>query len=207
MRKKLRITLFMAVIMAVSTAVVIGCSDDDDNPVSSQSNVLMPLDVGNSWTYRQITFQYPDNSSSISDKGMTISKDTLRDGETWFRIGDDEYINKSDGLHIMKYNFFGTYGPIIYRYPATVGDAYNNPDIQGSSYITVTDLAKPINVIAGEFTCIGYKSVVNIGEDTWTTHTYFAPDTGIVLKKVYNIRSENDTILYRHEELTDLNLN
>lgn len=188
----------------VMTMVLGGCGEDDEsNPVVSEPAVLMPLAVDNNWSYRKITISYVGGGShDITNTTFQIEQDTIIGEDTWYTANDGEYINGNDGLNINYYYFLGTYGPVVYRYPASVGDAYINPANEGSSTVIVTDIAKPIDVMAGQFLCYGFKTVTGSAGVTWSRQIYFAPGIGRVLTKSYTIGEEDDTTLYVHEELT-----
>ena len=197
-----RIILALSVIL-VMTIILGGCSEDEaTNPVTSEPAVLMPLAVDNNWSYRKITLDYVTHGNSTVSTTFQIDGDTLIEENTWYTASNGEYINATDGLNINYYRFQGTYGPVVFRYPATVGDAYVNPALEGSSIVTVTDIAKPLNLLAGQFVCYGFKSVTGSGSLTWSDQIYFAPGIGRVLTESFTISAEGDTTMYIREELT-----
>lgn len=196
--------LFSAILIAIlTTALIGGCSDDDvTDPVIPESKTLMPLAVGNSWSYSKMTRLYTDGSIEIDKSTVEITGDTTHVEDIWYTTSAGEYMNKVDGLYIHFYYILGTYGPVVYRYPARAGDTYTNPALDGTSLVTVISLSKAINVPAGQFNCVGYNSIINNADGFWSTNRYFAPDVGNVLTESWDVRDENDTVLYIREELT-----
>ena len=73
-----------------------------ENKPTNKQSVIIPLSVGNEWTYKQT--RYDTNGVAISSYNFnsTISSDTLLGNEIWYRKSDGEYaINRNDGLWIL----------------------------------------------------------------------------------------------------------
>ncbi len=113
-------------------AVVAGCSKSDDNqdqPPATPS--LIPLQIGNTWYYRE-TLQVAD--TLITERMQKVVGDTSIRDEDWFVLSYDNQHqtlmnNRSDGLWLYQ-DWKSTMGTSIlyYRYPVPAGTEYYTTD-------------------------------------------------------------------------------
>jgi hypothetical protein len=164
------------------------CEEDSDPVVQSQSwnpkDVLMPLAVGNSWTFRITTYDSTGHISWMDTSVSYIRGDTFVSGLRWFMegyngpmVGLPAYRNDEAGLH---YIVFGS-RTLTYKYPAHAGDT-------SSPYI-VESIDSLVHTPLGDLHCYVYQF-------DWygaTAHIIFAPGIGMVREEVLGLPWESDS--------------
>lgn len=157
--KAVKIFVKYMVVFVLSVLMITFCScsgdDDDDNDTASPSSI-MPLEIGNFWTW---TFENIEETWTVSEEttlqGVDVYKVTVtsqqnEDYALYFR-------NEEDGLYAVGSDFEFFDPPRLYiKYPVDLGEDF----IDGWSFnYTVVSLTETVTVPAGTFTeCIKYEA-------------------------------------------------
>lgn len=162
----------------------ISCSKEDSLilPPNPQS-VLVPLAIGNRWTYR-VTWYDTTGHINLSDTlTFYIRGDTTVSGIHWYlqgyegtMVGQLGFRNDAVGYHITN---FGAY--YTYRYPAAVGETYDGRTIESTDSL--------INTPIDTFSCYVYRS-------SWYGKPYreiYAPGIGLVHDEILWVSYEGQT--------------
>ena len=185
----------LAVLIAGLLILSIACSEDDDSePVIRE---IMPLNIGNQWSYRSFVQDSLGNQSDTSLFDLIIYNDTVIDNIHWY-ITTDEYPYKVGSLIGHNDDGLWAYGPppyLIIKYPADIFDTWSAP---GGAY-EYRLIAKGVilTVPAGTFSCYKYNSHPSVGEDS--TLNYYAPGYGLVKSRFWpdnGTKDEHITELY-----------
>ncbi len=172
---------------------------------------LIPLAIGNSWSYTQTTFDTTGKVSSAAyhfdDK---VDSDTIISNEKWYHSeGYPNYVwitNRSNGFwHFAK---AGTSLLIkrdttllVFGYPAKIGTKPGTYE--------VVSLDKEVTVQAGTFRCIHYVYKVANPTNYWFTgfEYFITPGLGIVKWQQFGkLSSGNNWVVYK-SELTNYKVN
>ena len=141
----------------VGGVLVSACDSGGSNDGDEGQSALMPLKVGNSWTYEV------SQSDGSTEATLEITRSVTIDDEQHYEMdpGLDQYETdgepflvrtQGDGLYVMEEDLVGF--PL--KYPAEDGEIYTHTDDDGNEYrITVTD--QTITVPAGTFDCLQYE--------------------------------------------------
>jgi len=143
--------------MLATGALVSACDSGGGNDGDEGQSALMPLKVGNSWTY-----EVPQGDGS-TEATLEITRSVTIDDEQHYEMdpGLDQYETdgepflvrtEGDGVYVMEEDLVGF--PL--KYPAEDGEIYTYTDDDGNEYrITITD--QTITVPAGTFDCLQYE--------------------------------------------------
>lgn len=183
--------------------------------VAKPDKPIMPLTVGNQWTFRVArydaqgqfngfekeintvkgVFELPQGKFYAFEKsGITLYHSYLKEG-----IGDT-VLDISDETALMEYK----YGPdLCYRFPARAGDSYisiRKDDHQPYERCRVVATDVRVEVPAGTFQCIQYNYEL-VDEDGGISVQYVAPGVGLVRFENLDTetkvkRSQGDLIKY-----------
>ncbi len=101
----MKIAQNIVVVIAAALLLYTGCSKDN-NPVGQSgtgTSVIMPLKIGNQWTYRVSFLDTLGNVRAADTMMFKIVRDTIIQNETWYFIGSDSnskelLTNRADGL-------------------------------------------------------------------------------------------------------------
>ena len=181
------------------TIFVYSCSDNGTNP--TDTSVLMPLKIGNTWEY--VGFYPGETGTETTNYSMTVDSEIEFMGETHYQlkyfsletkesfISPAYFINTSYGYEIIsKDDVDGTIYKTRFKYPAVKGDTIS---IDDSSIFFVESIDTLITTPAGKFKCIKYVDIINLdGIELGRVYNYFAPGIGLVLSENYdtNYRGE-----------------
>ncbi|MGB2868962.1 MAG: hypothetical protein WBD36_10955 [Bacteroidota bacterium] len=182
----------------------LGCSKSSDNPVSTvddTSNQILPLQVGNSWTYNVMTYDTAGIGTFYALINMVVVRDTTIGGERWYIVSSSGSSGvgiikvKSDGLwyHSAAGNFLGV------KYPAADLSAF----LLQSITVSVASNSASVTVPKGTFSCIKYG--VTQGTSFFgpgPTDYYFSKGKGLVQINVY-LTSGGKTTRYMSVDLMD----
>ena len=183
---------------------VLGCSKKSDNPVSTvddTTNQILPLQVGNSWTYNVMTYDTAGTGTFYALINMVVVRDTTIGGERWYIVSSSGASGvgilkvKSDGLwyHSAAGNFLGI------KYPAADLSAF----LMQSITVSVVSNSASVTVPKGTFSCIKYG--VTQGTSFFgpgPTDYYFSKGKGLVQINIY-IVSGSKTMRYLSVDLVD----
>ncbi|RKX29265.1 MAG: hypothetical protein DRP47_02195 [Candidatus Zixiibacteriota bacterium] len=162
---------------------VISC-DDDGVSNNETSSVIMPLTVGNSWTWERLGRDTLGDTIWIDTCHNIVVSDTTIDSETWYKLVSNcgkvgLKANRSDGL-------WSRISPdetdLIAKYPASVGDHWFNQGSTTQLSTIVTDTV--ITVPAGTYSCIGYQWDHINGSNSFGIN-FYAVNIGIVMHQYW----------------------
>ena len=163
-----------------------------------QSGVILPLDTGNYWLYRDRKMDENDSVYDDRSFGFNIGADTIIKGQKWFNIeANTWYSNKSDGL----WQLTGHSQALVYKYPVTKGSTYTTTTtiLQTPEKVSVLSIDTLIIVPKGSYHTICYK--FESGGDV--AYAWFAPNIGMVLQENISPKSSgNGTYISEKLELT-----
>lgn len=174
--------------------LVFGCKTIVD-PGPSQNildtTTIMPLKLGNSWSYKVTMFDTSKNVDTTFAVFMFLASDTVINSEHWY---DDSrgyiYSNRSKGLWRAinsDTNYFALY-------PANKNDKFQI--LWDTATVISTD--STIVVPAGKYSCYVYKARYSL--------RFFSPGIGLIYaEEYYHAAYSNDFIL--KWELTTYSLN
>jgi len=185
-----RFSLCVAVSFSVF-ALLWGCSDDKVVNGDDDDTVLMPLKIGNSWTYYKEEF---DSAGTILDTATffrSISIDTVVQGIRWYGLNASWYAHRPYGLwrcHILS-SFEERYY-WYYLYPASAGSSSHFSSFFSDSAgceIKVADTKHALTSPAGLFIC--YTYVVDLscmaGSVSDSIIEFFSPRVGMIGLEAY----------------------
>jgi len=199
-------TKFCLIILLV-VLVVFACSNEENpvNTVETGSDGLIPLKIGNSWTYQATIYDLDSNITFEGTYLQEVFASFVSDNLTWYYIDKEpeaeqypRYTNKEDGYYEL-YNK-NEIGKLMFKYPCNKGDNYifNGPTIRVSSIDT------NITTTLGNFNCILYRRQVfdyNAPPQYIVTEWYISPEIGVI--RTYSFHPSYGTNNY---ELLSYNL-
>lgn len=216
-----KIIFLIAIILMIN-----GCKENTNQVVIAQTDVLMPLAIGNTWI---VKYTLLDSNNQIEYDGydtLTVLNDSIINGNTFFECTNGRfYRNSSWGLE-MYYDFYTTNTIPYLKFPTAVNNSWVNfsqdyPDsTSGNSdslrvKFTTFNTDTLITVPKSSFNCYRYKqSLVGINGNPFTifdeaiqepVEIFYSKNIGVI-KAVYIIQP-ND---YRQKfifELIDYKLN
>ena len=220
-----RITIILSLLFF--SILITSCSDplgieNNLRVTYKKPNILIPLEIGNEWTYR-ITY-YDSTGLEIAIKKITIdvTEEIKNNEDSWYSTNDSLKIltdgilsNREDGLWFMcndslkqEYKAF--------PYPVSVGDEINinilNKNFGFPAYILRKILAinEKIDVEAGSFNCIKYWDVLkkNNGDTMYNPFAvyYFSPKVGLIKSIHYEITNIGTIYSFKKIELIEIKL-
>ena len=136
------ITLFFA-----GTIFLFSCSEDSGTNSENESDVIIPLKVGNSWVFSNGDELRVFASTTVNGEEAYEMKLYESDGHV-----DDvgSWANRSDGLYTESRDTL----KLMLKYPGSVDEKYN---IDEHGYYQITSISKTVSVPAGEFSdCYEY---------------------------------------------------
>ena len=143
-----------------------------DNPVDvniPSTSVLLPLDVGNSWTFKRTAYNI-DGSINYSDTiTQKIVKDSSLYGFKWSFESYEQILFQNDEQGLWG---FYTEPRLYYRYPS----AKNVQFVQNYDTVTVVSTDTLVITPAGSFHCYHYK----IDFNNFPINQFICPDLGYV---------------------------
>lgn len=171
------------------------CSNNNDTSGNgSKMDVIMPLAIGNSWTYEVQPADSADGVPMFTDS--VIGFDTIN-GVQWALVQRSSlassffYRDASDGLHkVETYDTAGIFDNLLAKYPAQTGDSYtdslwifyhNGGDtnwkvMPGSATTTVLSINESVSVPAGTFHALKYEYLPSLSYP----EQYYVPGIGMV---------------------------
>jgi hypothetical protein len=187
------------------TALLAAC----DSSTGPQPDVLLPLRVGNSWTYETsiLVESGPYTPPPPGSFTMRVARFVRVGDEEWAEIegasgivfgvggvaGLPRVLNQSDGLWMQQEaGSASTLPHLKWPYPATVG-----AEISGLRVDATDEL---VDVPAGSFRSVRYTAVSN----GWVQSYLVAPRVGLVkvisepfvIKDIFDPNSEDSTVRY-----------
>jgi hypothetical protein len=143
-----------------------------DNPVDvniPSTSVLLPLDEGNSWTFRRTVYN-PNGSINYTDTiTQKIVKDSSLYGFKWSFESYEQILYRNDEQGLWG---FYTEPRLYYRYPSSKNVQF----VQSSDTVTVVSTDTLITTPVGEFHCYHYR----INFNNYPINQFICPDLGFV---------------------------
>jgi hypothetical protein len=156
--------------LLIAGALVSACDSGGSN--GGEQPVLIPLEVGNSWTYEGIVGGVGNSSGTIS-----ISDTRTVNGTEYYEFKSSEvtyFVDKREDGMFVRDNFDPE--EFLLRYPVDDGEIYDYTDSGGVTY-QVTVSKQSVEVEAGTFDAVKYD--IN-GPDPQVETATFAPGVGLV---------------------------
>ncbi|MDD3731859.1 MAG: hypothetical protein PHU88_05730 [candidate division Zixibacteria bacterium] len=172
------------------------CSDDNDNNDDSDIEMIMPLNIGNQWSYLNFVKDTLGVQRDTTYSDLNIYKDTVINDIHWY-ITTDEYPYKVSSLIAHRDDGLWAYGPppyLIIKYPADIYDTWSSPG--GAFEYKLTAKGVILTVPVGTFSCYEYSSHPTQGDDS--TLIYYAPGYGLIKSRFW---PDDGT---RNEHITEL---
>jgi hypothetical protein len=170
------------VCVLVMLTLLFACGKDNStNP--GPATQIMPLKIGNFWTYSRTTFNTNGNIVAFDTLTETIVRDTIINNERWYiallSSGDssrtDLMTNRADGLWGRRHDE----DFIAINYPMTVGDTLSDAGL----FMTLESDTSSITVPAGDFTCHNYHLFgYNID-----IYNYYSPGIGQIMLRIFDV--------------------
>ena len=138
--------------------IISGCAKEPTSPTIDET-VIMPLKVGNSWTYKYTKFYTTGEEGESSQYTISILYDSVYKGERCYKpyfISSQNdtapifYLYRNDGLYLLwieKAEYI-----LAFKFPVIKGDKY----AFGADTIRVESIDTNYTVPAGTFKCIKY---------------------------------------------------
>jgi hypothetical protein len=166
-----------------------GCDKD------SNSAVIMPLKVGNQWTY-----EYTWSATVISPVKRltlvtTIVADTIIQNEEWFRTGSSWYYsNRSNGVYGLGLKVIHV-PSMVAKYPCMVGDTFFCEDVGAFKKVISTN--EVVATSLGNFICIHYQytSMDLSGIAQWRFDEFYCPNYGLIKRDFYSVNASSQYVL------------
>jgi hypothetical protein len=181
--------------------VLVGCKDIVDpgqKDIPIDTSVIMPLKVGNSWTYKSITIDTLTNDTSSIMIMNTIQSEKMIGNEKWFVDNlHGIIINRSNGLWSALNEYDTTF---IAKYPAVVGDTFNMHQYYQSVW-KVISTDSILHTDAGSFKCYVYYNTDSNGHGV----QFYSPGIGLVYVDGY-AKSAYSNDFYFKLELTSFTI-
>ena len=177
----------------VAGLFVASCSDESSSTEPSgnePSTDIMPLEVGNEWVYKNLSY---DELGSVSGESLDtlklIQELTVADYKYYKTQYGEESFNfiglKDDGLY--RLNEAGEEIYMVAKYPCVVGDVYEQLDEYASKTFTVLAVDELVETPAGSFKTIKYHGVwkdENTG-DIFNDIYYYSVKAGMIKNEYY----------------------
>ncbi|MDP4218798.1 MAG: hypothetical protein Q8896_00010 [Bacteroidota bacterium] len=199
-----------ALLLILGFALFPGCKSNPAAPSSDQNGNLSniyPMKVGDSWVYRQQTFDV--NGTSVQDETGTvlISGEETYQGHHAYHYGILNvpgyalvYWVDSD-LYSFDPNDSTSTPHMVLRYPMNVGESLTlfDSSIGGALRVketaTLVKTGQPISTPAGNFSCVQFRIVneyiypQNIVDTNSVSDKFYADGVGLVLGRDYQYAS------------------
>ncbi|NNG26989.1 MAG: hypothetical protein HKM87_05650 [Ignavibacteriaceae bacterium] len=152
-------TTFCLIIL-LHILLIFSCSSEE-NPIitiATGSDGLIPLKVGNSWTYQSTIYDLDSNITFQGTYLQEVFASVVSENLTWYYIDREpeanqypRYTNKEDGYYEKEYETDKV--ELKFKYPCSEGDSY----LYGDHYINVLSTDTIITTTRGDFKCILYR--------------------------------------------------
>jgi hypothetical protein len=160
-------------------------------PIQSSHEYLVPLAVGNRWTFRVTTYQLDGDTAWTDTIAYLIKSDTIINTDRWFIYAYDGvssgvlYVrNDASGYRETNWSNYS----YSYPYPANVGDS--------STWYRVASIDTVLSTPLGLLKCYRYQ----LNWYGMLTNTYFAPHIGLVRSESAGFDSKT-SVAFRSQDL------
>jgi hypothetical protein len=205
----LKKTIFSLVITAI--IVFAGCNQSNSPVNTTQSDVLIPLKVGNIWIYQG---NFVDTLKSNLLDTIYVKQDTVINGEIWFYCYNVGILtlmtNRNDGVYFMRTD---TNNNLIikmcYKYPANIGDEWTFDINAPSTKITLLSKNDTTTIKGSKFICYKYQwdfnaSIPNLNYNT--VLEWLCPGKGLIKQEYYFKNNSGKMLLVYSTELLSYEL-
>jgi hypothetical protein len=200
MRTAVIAALFSLALLSLS------CGSNDDSPAESTPglpNVILPLQVGNSWEYQRSSYDSQGSIVMIDTVTERIARDTIISGERWYiwqtpaglsmgTLRSDGYWSLAEGVPAL-----------IFLYPASVNQTYMIGASGPTMRIAAVDTL--ISALGGTFPCIAYEQRADPGGERVRVD-YCAANTGLVRSEEFSRTPGSEDVLARRYDLIEFHL-
>jgi len=152
----------------------------------TQPDTLMPLAIGNRWTYRAPLLGASGQAqASVRFLSVEITGTREIDGEIYFVSDDSYYRNRDDGLFVGSYDeglgrFFDD---LFFKYPVADGEVYTYISQETQAEVRVAVRSTSVTVPAETFP---RALVYEIRGPSPSPRFYFAPGVGLLKTENYD---------------------
>ncbi len=193
--------LSILVALLAGTMIVGGCGDDDP-AAPSPSALLVPMAMGNQWTYA--AQEYDTNAQLRDSKTVinTVIADTMIKGERWYFVNDDRATpTKTTSEGVYYWDTEAATARLYLASPAMAGSSYT----KGNQRYTVAAPSSSVTVPAGTFNAVQIlatdSNIPSISSMLWV-----APGVGLVKMEVNYTLSTQATVTVSRLQLTSYTL-
>lgn len=173
---------FLALLFLAFGLVLAGCDSGGENSGGDDSEALIPLKQGNSWTVQE------EDEGTTRTIVLTISTTETHDGTQYFRMGANieefsidmlDIAQVENGLIVDGRGSFEN--ELLLRYPTSEGESYSYTDESGRNSYDVQVAEEEVEVPAGTFDCLRYHVEITDGLDAgYDAFVYLSPGNGPV---------------------------
>ncbi len=184
----------------------LSCGNDDDSPADATPglpNVILPLQVGNSWEYQRTSYDSLGSIVMIDSVTERVARDTLISGERWYiwqtPAGLSMGTLRSDGY----WSFAEGVPALIFLYPSSVNQTYMISASGPTMRIAAVDTLIPM--VGGTFPCIAYEQLAYPSGER-VRIDYCAANTGLVRTEEFSRTPGGEGFLARRYDLIEFHL-
>jgi hypothetical protein len=195
--KILNVVLFLILITLVQS-----CSDINNPSVDGISNDIIPLTVGNTWSYHTTLYDTAGNVFKEFNNSREITGDTLINNTIWYYYDTDAWFCSvfKDGYHTYDpYRTDSLRNQLNFKYPCAAGEKY--------SYYEVAKTDTQITVPAGTFNCIMYTLRMQTSMDFAYIDFFIKPGVGYIKTIEYTFNGNLPPFIYNTSELLSWKFN
>ncbi len=181
--------------------VLASCNKDSTSVTPGPVDGIMPLKLGNSWTYLGSGLDSTGHMVPMGNTMIKVVRDTVISGEHWYDSGEGLMTNRSDGLYIWERPTAPQY--LMAKYPASENETFTTVDgdqatVVGTSTTTVVPL--------GSYVC--YEYLIKDHATGKTRRALFVcPGKGVVRQDIYTVPPTGSPFVSSRIELQQVVLN
>ncbi len=198
--------LAAAVILPVVLLLNLSCgNNEDDLSVSTPGapNVILPLQVGNSWEYRRTSYDGQGTIVAVDTVTERVARDSIVSGERWYiwqtTYGLSMGTNRSDGYWVLV----AGQAALTFGYPASVNETYMVTEAGPTMHILAVDTL--IAVPYGTTPCIAYEQLT-FPDSVRARIDFYAANTGLIRTDEFVHTLSGEDSLSRRSDLIGLHL-
>ncbi len=186
-------------------SLVSGCEDE---PIKQSLNksLLIPLKIGNEWTYIDSSVNAEGTHAFVETKTYVIIKDSIWNEEKMFMFNRTDFmdinlygyfLNRADGTYLFDSSNIANEPQMFIKFPV-----YKNNGFKGyTDFLIVSNIDTSYTTPAGLFNCIMYESIKSDKNNSYYIH-YFSPGIGHIASEYYYKNIGEDYYLVRTVILT-----
>lgn len=196
-------------LLCIIFSFIVGCGDEPGKPTDNNSD-LLPLKVGNQWTYIDSSVNAQGTHAFVETKTYEIIKDSIWNEEKMYMFNRSDFLdihlfgyflNRSDGTYLFDSNNIANEPQMFIKFPV-----YKNNGFKGyTDFLIAANIDTAYTTPAGVFNCIMYASIRSDKNNSYYIH-YFCPGIGNIASEYYFKNIGEDYHLVRTVLLTSYNL-